>query len=421
MKKSLIIALWCALAVGGGVLYPFWGVRASGVVYEQNFDTLNVGALNGQDNWAGDTQWSVTAGTDPQNYNSTNFVLIGACCYTIDRIFTETENLLLDVKIALPDMNSANADAAIELISTDNNSAGMIKLNATSAAGGDVEIFSNAGANDIGNFSEGIYYDLQIETDTANDRYRANFNDSGWSAWYAYNNIASNGIIDTIRLRFNFGNGNTFGLDNLSISGDIVVPPPVITSPADGATIDAAVTPVSGTCEVIAGYESVFVQSATSTSGIIAESFANCDNGVWNTNTSTPLLIYQGGQEVRAFLAENDNLNNRSTSSNIITLWGGASAGTYWTADTPLPEISASGATSAGLTDKLIAPLLFFSNLKTKIDAISTATTSAFYLAGATTTAMMTNFFTPMKTGFAVVLWLLVAAYFIKRIAGLVI
>jgi len=192
--------------------------------------------------------------------------------------------------------------------------------------------------------------------------------------------------------------------------------PPVITYPLTNTTINSDWTFVSGTCPDVEGWGSVFVTSVTGTQ-ILSEGFASCIAGVWTTETPANMKVYSGGQTISAKLAKDSQLTLQTAISNVITIWGGAESLEY-DATTTLNILDI---TENSLTDKILAPLTFFSNLKTKIDAISTATTSAFYLVGATTTAMMTNFFTPMKTGFAVVVWLLVAAYMFKRIAGLII
>jgi hypothetical protein len=408
MKKTLIIALWCALAVGGGVLYPFWGVGAASIVYEQNFNNLNLGIIDGQDAWTASDFDVYTGGS--YNYDGTYYLRATGAYGTFNRNIPTTTNLILEAKFLAND--GYGSSPFFELVG---NGKTIASFKTQWLSGESKMKIRSDGVDYIFGAWDGQlpYRDFRITIDSVNAQYKILYAGTE-SAWYPYADITADGTVNNFS-GYVGGNG-VMAMENLSISGDVVIPPPVITSPANGATIDAAVTPVSGTCDVIAGYESVFVQSATSTRGIIAESFANCDNGVWATNTSTPLLIFQGGQEVRAFLAENNNLNNRSTSSNIITLWGGSAAGTYWTTDTPLPTISSSGATEMSLTDKLKAPLVLYSNLKTKIDSISTATTSAFYLVGATTTAMMTNFFTPTRTGFAIVLYLMFAVYVLKRI-----
>lgn len=145
-------------------------------VYEQKFDTLNNGNLNGQDSWSGSTDFQVTT-SNP--YKGAKAVIINgnAGGATIIRNVTATSTGVIYFAIR---SGVTNKNVTIQVRSGAGDSVATIFLD----NGGDIRVNQNIII--LGSYSVNTWYPIALEYDVPNNRARGKVYTGG--AWGAFSN-----------------------------------------------------------------------------------------------------------------------------------------------------------------------------------------------------------------------------------------
>jgi len=182
--------------------------------YEQTFNTLNNGDLNGQDNWSGDIQYDVQS---TLAYEGTKAVQVNAL--DTSKLITRT----------VPSFTSGQMYFSVR---RDTNSVGYFGFYLRNSTAGHVAFIylkpnGNISAYEgvaqteriIGTYQPNTWYRIGIDYSASTDKYRANINNGAWSSWY--DAVAATSEINQIKL-YADSNANSY-LDfispNYSIQG----------------------------------------------------------------------------------------------------------------------------------------------------------------------------------------------------------
>ncbi|HAM95892.1 MAG: Peptidase M23 [Candidatus Azambacteria bacterium GW2011_GWB2_46_37] len=170
--------------------------------YEQTFNTLNNGDLNGQDSWSGSTAFDVvTTGTPYEGAKHLSFSTLADI--DISRNITPTENGTLYFSVKKP---TTNQDTFLFILKNNN---GLSDINIYFNANGQIQAYNGTTASwqTIQNYSANSYYRIGIQFELSQNgwqglaqrTYKVNIDGGAWSA--AKGVERSNGItINSVRL-----------------------------------------------------------------------------------------------------------------------------------------------------------------------------------------------------------------------------
>src|SRR3989344_3457549 len=170
--------------------------------YEQTFNNLNNGDLNGQDSWSGSTAFDVvTTGTPYEGAKHLSFSTLADI--DISRNITPTENGTLYFSVKKP---TTNQDTFLFILKNNN---GLSDINIYFNANGQIQAYNGTTASwqTIQNYSANSYYRIGIQFELSQNgwqglaqrTYKVNIDGGAWSA--AKGVERSNGItINSVRL-----------------------------------------------------------------------------------------------------------------------------------------------------------------------------------------------------------------------------
>lgn len=173
-------------------------------LYDQGFETLNTGDLNGQDSWSGDTDFDVTT-SNP--YEGLKCVTGTAANGTISRAFTASTSGVAYFAMR----HSGTGDASFVFRTTGNTvTRFLVTFDSTN-----VVVTSGAGtATLISNYTDNAYYLFECTYNASNQHNIRAHDGSSWGSATGLLNAANNGNVDGVAL--NQGASGTVFLDIIS-------------------------------------------------------------------------------------------------------------------------------------------------------------------------------------------------------------
>jgi len=195
--------------------------------YEQKFNSLDDGDLNGQDNWSGSTLFDVTTDADAryEGAKGVKFQDSSASSYTIENSsFTASSAGTFYIAFK----RTVNNSGYLRLYLYEGaNLLGVIHL----TNGGKIAIFNGATTDyiDVASYSVDQWYVVACEFSSTNDNYRIKVYDvtgESWSSWSSYYDTY-NTFDEVSKLLFRLcseGTSQTFYMDTITPTDPTVVP-----------------------------------------------------------------------------------------------------------------------------------------------------------------------------------------------------
>lgn len=181
--------------------------------YEQTFNSLSTGDLNGQDSWSGSTNFDVSTTSPYEGANCVSCVLHADSSVTIDRSITGISAGTLYVSMKVNRTAGTRRGSFYLLSGTTEVARIFMVYDGTNKF---IQMLTNDGATwiDLVNpITNDTWYRIGIEFDDAahNNQYRCNVNNGTWSSWYGYYLSPSWTTIDKVRLADEGNNGSGTG------------------------------------------------------------------------------------------------------------------------------------------------------------------------------------------------------------------
>src|SRR3989338_9746105 len=201
MKKSIGILL--------GILIMLMFVSSANAAwtYEQTFNTLNNGDLNGQDSWSGAVEYDIQSSIRKEGTKS---VKVNA---------VSTSKL---IERTVPSFTSGQMYFSVRRDTSSVGYFGFYLRNSTAGhvafiylkPNGNISAYEGAAQTEriIGTYQPNTWYRIGIDYSASTDQYRANINNGAWSSWY--DAVAATSEINQIKL-YADSNANSY-LDFIS-------------------------------------------------------------------------------------------------------------------------------------------------------------------------------------------------------------
>lgn len=179
--------------------------------YEQKFNGLTTGDLNGQDSWASSTSFDVT---EADSYEGAKSVTATAANAVITRSVTAVSSGTLYFAMMRPD---TNADSNFDLLTS---SATALRIRIAFQVS-NITLKDGTGNLDlVTGYTNSQWYVFEINFDASNQHTVRVHDGTSWSELTASRAAATNGDIDGVR--FNQGNAGTAYWDTITPTNPVV-------------------------------------------------------------------------------------------------------------------------------------------------------------------------------------------------------
>jgi hypothetical protein len=166
--------------------------------YEQKFNTLNDGDLNGQDSWGGSASFDVETSVKYEGAKAVSFN--SGTAGGISRTVAVTSGVFY---IAMRKTANNAVDCFFDLWDSSGDEKAEIRL----ASDGNIKVIGNS-SNTVGTYNINQWYVFGVELDAANEQFRVKINDgTGWGSWNGWYTVR-NSPVDVFQTLEFFSTGN---------------------------------------------------------------------------------------------------------------------------------------------------------------------------------------------------------------------
>ena len=171
--------------------------------YEQDFEALSTGDLNGQDSWSGDTDFDVVDTGTP--YEGSQYLQIDPAGDAFEAISRSVTSVAAGVVYCSLKINRTGGTAGKALrgdVLLYEGATIIARIFAQIGGAADkIELLASSGWVVLATgISNDTWYRIGIEWDASTDKYRANVNGGTWSSWYDPTGSPSFSGVDKITL-----------------------------------------------------------------------------------------------------------------------------------------------------------------------------------------------------------------------------